>query len=79
MIKPKEYYIQCEIVRGNSTRVIWANSDKAIVGNLVKVEEDDGSWSEGWFVKSVYGEAKPRAEVIHQSHAHTRQRKSSDI
>ena len=77
--KLKEFYIQCDLVKGNSKRTIWVNADKAIKGNLVKIEEDDGTWNEGWAVQEIYGEPRPKAEVIHQSHAHTRQRRSSDI
>lgn len=79
----KDMYIQCSLQKkvGDSTyhRTIWGNADKAIVGNTVKIEETDGSWTTDWIIKQTHGEAKPRSWVQHQSHAHTRQRKASDI
>jgi hypothetical protein len=79
----KDMYVQCTLEKqvGSAThhRTIWGNSDKAIVGNTVKVEENDGSWTTDWIVKQVHGKAKPRSWVQHQSHAHTRQRSASDI
>lgn len=82
-LNDKDMYVHCTLIKVvdgiHYERVIWGNSDKAITGNVVKVEEDDGSWTTDWIVKQTHGEAKPRSWVQHQSHAHTRQRKASDI
>jgi hypothetical protein len=79
----KEMYVQCSVMKidGGSTlqRTFWTNADKAEVGRAVKIEEDDGSWSEGWEVSAVYGPPLPKTYVQYMSHAHTRQRKASDI
>lgn len=82
---PKNMYIQCTLRKpsgsdsGYAERTLWANSDKAIVGNKVKVEENDGSWTTDWTVISIHGSALPKAYVQNQSHAYSRQRKASDI
>lgn len=61
------------------SRTLWGPAEKAVVGRQVKVQEDDGSWSEGWTVVAVYGVPVPEKLARHNSHAHTRQRKCSDI
>jgi hypothetical protein len=67
--------------QGDSTlsRTIWGPADKMVPGNHVKVEEDNGSWTDGWLVAAVHGEPLPEKLVRHMGHAHTRQRKASDI
>lgn len=50
-----------------------------VVGKIVKVEEDNGEWSEGWTVEFASEKSLPKDYVVHQSHAYTRQRKASDI
>lgn len=80
----QEMYQQCTLEKpsprgGKVVRTIWGPSKYLQVGRQVKVEEDDGEWSQGWTVMAVYGEPLPEKYVRHQSHAHTRQRKSSDI
>jgi hypothetical protein len=73
-------YQQCKIEKNDgSYRVIWGPSEKLIIGKNIKVEEDNGEWTEGWIVKEIYGEPLPEKYVRHMSHAHTRQRKASDI
>jgi hypothetical protein len=83
MANLKEMYVHCSLQKreGTSTlhRTIWANADKATVGRIVKIEEDNGEWTQGWEVMAVHGEPRPKDIVQHQSHAYTRQRKASDI
>jgi hypothetical protein len=84
MSKSNEMYKQGVLTKpsengGTITRVFWGPEKYMIPGRLVKVEEDDGTWTEGWTVKSASGQAMPKDIVVHQSHAHTRQRKASDI
>lgn len=79
----EEMYVQCSLRKqeGNATvqRTIWANADKATLGRIVKVEENNGEWTQGWEVVGVHGKPLPKKYVQHMSHAHTRQRKVSDI
>lgn len=76
-------YIQCTVQRIEGTsvlkRTIWGNADKAIVGNSVKIEENDGSWSEPWEVIAIHGNAISKKRAVENSHLHTKQRKASDI
>ncbi len=76
-------YKQCRLekVEGNSKieRMIWGPSKHAIEGKVVKVEEDDGSWTQGWTVVSASGVELEERYVRNLSHAHTRQRRASDI
>jgi hypothetical protein len=82
-LSPKDMCVQCRLEKMNGeaklSRTIWGNADKALVGSVVKIEEDDGSWTADWVVKAVYGLPMPKKAVQHRSHDHTRQRKSSDI
>lgn len=82
-LKDKEMFVQCSLQKRQGVslvhRIIWANCDKAVVGNTVKVEEDNGTWTDGWEVMEVYGSPLPESTVRHRSHDHTRQRPSSDI
>jgi hypothetical protein len=78
-----ETYQQCTLEKREgssvSTRVLWGPSDKTIVGNTVKVEENDGSWTTDWVVKAVHGEPIDKIMAMKQSRDYTKQRKASDI
>lgn len=75
----RQMCLQVKLRRGNESRVTWANADRATLGREVKVEEDDGTWSEGWIVDEVHGPPVSQKIIQHRSHDYTRQRKSSDI
>jgi hypothetical protein len=76
-------YRQCNLQKqeGNATinRTLWGPEKYTTLGRVVKVEEDNGKWTEGWTVVDVYNPALPEKYVVHQSHAYTRQRRASDI
>lgn len=76
-------YVQCDVEKKQGKvsrkRRLWGPEKHAILGKLVKVEEDNGEWTEGWRVIAVYDEVLPEKYVRIMSHAHTRQRKASDI
>jgi hypothetical protein len=76
-------YRQCALEKREGKavikRVLWGPEKYAVLGKLVKVEEDNGEWSEGWRVVFVSKEVLPERYVRHMSHAYTRQRKASDI
>jgi len=74
----REMCLQVKLRRGNESRVMWANADKCIKGNTVKVEEDDGTWSEGWVVEEVHGPPVSKTIIAHRSHEHTTYRKRND-
>lgn len=64
---------------GRLERTIWGPSEYMVVGKVVKVEENDGSWTQDWVVRSVYGEPMPEKLVAHRSRDYLRQRAASDI
>jgi hypothetical protein len=76
---------QCKVQRpspsgfGVEERVFWAESGRAVAGNAVRVQEDDDSWSDGWTVMNVYGDPVDEKYVNQMRHAHTKQRRASDI
>ncbi len=76
-------YRQCTLQKREGravlTRVLWGPESFAVVDRIVRVEEDDGKWTTGWRVVAVHGDAIPERYARHMSHAHTRQRKASDI
>jgi hypothetical protein len=81
---PKEImYKQCRMERqlgaAKQTRVAWIPEKYAVENETVKIKEPDGSWSDGWKILSASGESISEKYAVHQSHAHTRQRESSDI
>lgn len=46
-------YKQCEIRKDSNVDWLWVESDKAIIGNNIKVKFDEG-WSFGWKITDVY-------------------------
>jgi len=74
----KELCYQVKLKRGNQERVMWANADKVMLGEKVKVEEDDGTWSENWTIDEIYGNAVPKSIINHRSHEHATYRKRND-
>ncbi len=56
----------------------WIPERIAKLHRVVRLQEEDGSWTEGWKVVSVG--AREKAEIVHQrSRYHLTQRKASDI
>lgn len=47
-------------------RVFYGNIDEAIIGNIIKIEEDDGQYTEPWEVIAVHG--KPVLKEIRDRH-----------
>ena len=46
-------YRQCNLRRLNVTQVAYIPAQYAIVGDHVKLKQDDGSWVDGWKVESA--------------------------
>lgn len=76
-------YRQCTLEKQEGTarviRTIWGPDPCVRVGKVVKVEEHNGTWTEGWTVVAVHGDPLPQRYVSDMSHAYTRQRRASDI
>lgn len=75
----QQYLLEKQEGTSRLIRVTWGPSEFATVGKEVKIEEDDGSWSYGWIVKSVSEEKIDAKIAQHRSHDYTRQRAASDI
>ena len=78
-------YRQCIVEKqsstgnGTMTRTFWGDEEYATVGRVVKVQEDDGTWSQGWRVIFTSRETVSEKFVEKARHAHTKQRAASDI
>jgi hypothetical protein len=46
-------YNHCKLVNGNREEVSYIPKRLAVIGEILKVKQPDGSWEEGWVVKSV--------------------------
>ncbi len=79
----KALYCQCKVRKntdsGTLSRVFWTDLTRAVTGKEVKVQDDDGSWSDGWTVDEVYNQVVDEATLNKMRHAHTKQRAASDI
>lgn len=76
-----EPYVQVSVklVGKNIFRTFWTQKEKASVGKIVKVEENDGTWSNDWEIIEVYNTVLPKSIVNERSRDYTKQRKASDI
>jgi hypothetical protein len=77
-----ETYCQCTLERqvpeGKQTIVSWIPEQFATVGEIRKLKNAEGIWSEGWIVKSA---SPPMEAKIVEANArnYLKQRKASDI
>lgn len=76
-------YRQCklhkQVGQTHLTRTTWAEEKYAVQGREVKIEEHDGTWTQDWTVIEVYKQLLDEKSMQVMRHAHTRQRKASDI
>ena len=63
-----DYYCQCRLVKANLSQLTHLPEKYAVLGNFVKLKQDDDTWDGGWEVVSVgkpisaeIAEAKARA------------------
>lgn len=86
MSKPFKYK-QCRLEKREPghrmERMSWLPEWYAVEGSVVKLRDTLKSgeqvWTDGWHVMSFSGLALDEKYAVHMSHAHTRQRKASDI
>jgi len=72
----KSAWIQFSIEKGISIEVLvsWIPADIAKVGNLVRLKDDLGKWTEGWRIIEVWSRRKGDAvEVAFRDHLHQRE------
>ena len=73
-----KFYRQCVLQRDNSTQVSHIPEEYAIVGQVLKLRDDNDVWEDGWLVKSA-GDKQPAAMVEANAMLWKRTRKTSDI
>ena len=78
-----EFYCQCELTRPTGvdrleTMVSWIPEKIAKVGNIVRLKDKAGEWTEGWKVTAVY-DRQPYTPLEAKERDYKRQRKASDI
>lgn len=71
------YHTQCVLQRGNRKTVSWIKRTLAVVGNSIRLKEDDGTWSH-WRVVST-GTTLPTKFVLSRRNDHKNMRKMTDI
>lgn len=75
---PKETHTQCSLTKGPLEMVSWIPSEVAKVGNLVRLKDTEGIWTEGWQVRKVYA-TMDSPECRERSQDYKRTRKASDV
>ena len=46
-------YCHCGLRNGNKREVSYIPKKFAVVGEIIKIKQEDGSWEDGWVVESV--------------------------
>ena len=72
------YHRQCKLKRGTENQVSWIPDAIAVVGQVVKLKEEDGTWDEGWEVIEIYDRSETQYVLKHSRDWKT-QRRGSDI
>jgi hypothetical protein len=49
------FYRQCLLKKGTLVTTSWIPEKFAVLGKVLKLKDDDGSWDNGWVVEAVYG------------------------
>lgn len=78
-----EYFVQCLLYKdsplgGFLLTVSWLPEKFAHVGKVLKLENDDKTWSNGWRVMKLYSRHESDFVLEHERDF-ARQRKASDI
>jgi hypothetical protein len=80
-----EMMVQCELHRNEESGatvvlVTWLPERFAVINKILKLKEDDGSWTNGWCVMSVANSSKMKSSILNdRSQDYKRTRKASDI
>lgn len=81
-------YLQCDLIKKinilnfetSVRRTSWLPEKYAKRGSYVKLKQDDGNWTDGWFVETVYVEVEfDEKTALIRSQDYKNQRKASDI
>jgi len=75
----KDYEMkQCKLRRGDVITTTWIPIKFAIKGKFLKLK-DEGIWTNGWQVISVYGPTKLYSDVKERSQEYKHNRSITDI
>ena len=68
---PELKYRQCKLEKGSKMLVTWIPEPYAVVGEYLKLRNDEYEWVDGWKVVEVTGEAVERTVfTLMRQHAH---------
>jgi hypothetical protein len=48
------YYRQCILRKGNATTTSWLPEPFAVLGKVLRLRDDAGTWDNGWVVAAVH-------------------------
>lgn len=71
-------HTQCELQQGSTKQTSWIPTGKAVVGKVIRLKEEDGTWTEGWEVLSA-GAVMDSDLCAERQRDWTHQRSVSDI
>jgi hypothetical protein len=60
-------YQQCRLRRLNTEQVSFLPQQFAVVGRVLRLKQDDGTWQDGWVVANVHGQSVP-PELLSDPH-----------
>lgn len=80
-------YTQCKLKRGGERQTSWVQTELAIEGQMIKLEEtklnahgvQEKYWDEGWEVVSAGGPAFPYSYIAERGRDWKRTRVASDV
>lgn len=74
----RDPYTQCVLERANRTTTSWLPQRFSRIGKILKLKREDGTWEDGWQVKST-GTTMEFEYVLNHERDYKNQRKASDI
>jgi len=72
------YHVQCQLERGTERQTVWIPEDYAIVGNTVKLRDEEKVWHDGWKVVGT-GTRLDSTTVRERGQDYKKTRGASDI
>lgn len=75
-----QLHVQCHLIRGRAHRHAWIPAHGAIVGKVLSLKEDDGTWTEDWVVvETAKASALPSEVVLKRERDYSKIRQVTDI
>ena len=74
-----EYFVQTGLRRGNKRTVSWIPEKLAIVGQTIRLKEDDDTWSKPWLVIGHGDTRYDRKKMMLISHGWDKFKENTDI